>query len=146
MKTLVRNIIMLAVVVAAFGATSATAQTLRDANYNIVGKINPNGTVRNSDYGAVGFFNNDGTIVNAKNKTVGRIDGKMQIFDNHGTRLGFINADGTVCDGEDNKLGTIDVKSGKVTKADGSVLGYANGISIQRVAAYYFFDFFKITK
>lgn len=142
MKTLLRNILLLAVMIAGC-SWAASAQTLRDASYNIVGKINPNGTVRNGDYGAVGFFNNDGTIANAKNKTVGRIDNKMQIFDNHDDRLGFINADGTVCDGEGDKLGTIDVKSGKVTDEDGEVLGYANGISIQRVAAYYFFDFFK---
>lgn len=143
MKTLVRNIILLMVVIAACSGSKAVAQTLRDASYNYVGKIAPNGTVRNSEYGAVGFFNNDGTIANAKGKTVGRIDGKMQIFDNHGTRLGYITADGKVSDGESNPLGTIDIKSGKVTNSDGSVLGYANGISIQRVAAYFFFDFFK---
>ena len=143
MKTLVRNIILLAVMVAAFGTSNAVAQTLRDASYNYVGKIAPNGTVRNSEYGSVGFFNADGTIANAKGKTVGRIDGKMQIFDKDGERLGYVNADGTVCDGDSKPLGKIDIKSGKVTNDEGEVLGYANGISIQRVAAYFFFDFFK---
>ena len=120
MKTLVRNIILLAVMVAAFGTSNAVAQTLRDASYNYVGKIAPNGTVRNSEYGSVGFFNADGTIANAKGKTVGRI-----------------------CDGDSKPLGKIEIKTGKVTDEEGKVLGYANGISIQRVAAYYFFDFFK---
>ena len=55
----------------------------------------------------------------------------------------FSNADGSVHDGESNLLGNIEIKTGKVTDAEGTVLGYANGISIQRVAAYYFFDFFK---
>lgn len=142
MKTLIRNIALLAVMIAAMCSTGASAQTLRDANYNYVGKIAPNGTVRNSEYGAVGFFNNDGTIANAKGKTVGRIDAKMQIFDKSGTRLGFVLADGTVNDGESKLLGKIDIKTGKVTDDDGDVLGYANGISIQRVAAYFFFDFF----
>lgn len=143
MKTLVRNIILLAALVAALGSSTAVAQTLRDASYNYAGKIAPNGTVRNSEYATLGFFNNDGTIANAKGKTVGRIDAKMQIFDNHGTRLGFISADGTVSDGESKLLGKIDIKSGKVTNSDGEILGYANGISIQRVAAYFFFEFFK---
>ena len=143
MKIFTRNIIMVAITLLAMGTSSAVAQNLRDANYNIVGKIAANGTVRNSNYDPIGYFNNDGTIANAKGKTVGRIDAKMQIFDKDGVRIGYINADGSVNDGESKLLGDIEVKSGKVTSPNGEVLGYANGISIQRVAAYYFFDFFK---
>ena len=143
MKTLMRNMILLAAMVAAFGTSTAVAQTLRDASYNYVGKIAPNGTVRNSEYGAVGFFNSDGTIANAKNKTVGRIDGKMQIFDKDSNLIGYVTSDGSVFDGDSKPLGKNDIKSGKVTDNDGETLGYANGIPIQRVAAYYFFYFFK---
>lgn len=143
MKTLMRNMILLAAMVAAFGTSTAVAQTLRDASYNIVGKIAPNGTVRNSEYGAVGFFNNDGSIANAKNKKVGSVNGKMQIFDKDGSLIGYVNSDGSVFDGDSKLLGKIDIKSGKVANGDGETLGYANGIPIQRVAAYFFFDFFK---
>ncbi|MBQ6278684.1 MAG: hypothetical protein IJK68_03100 [Muribaculaceae bacterium] len=143
MKTLMRNMILLAAMVAAFGTSTAVAQTLRDASYNIVGKIAPNGTVRNSEYGAVGFFNNDGSIANAKNKKVGSVNGKMQIFDKDGSLIGYVNSDGSVFDGDSKLLGKIDIKSGKVANEDGETLGYANGIPIQRVAAYFFFDFFK---
>lgn len=143
MKTLTRNIIMVAIMLLAMGTSSAVAQNLRDANYNIVGKIAANGTVRNSNYDPIGYFNNDGTIANGKGKTVGRIDAKMQIYNKAGERIGYINADGSVNDGESKLLGYIEVKSGKVTTPTGEVLGFANGISIQRVAAYYFFDFFK---
>lgn len=143
MKTLTRNIIMAAIMLLAMSTGSAVAQQLRDANYNIVGKIAANGTVRNSNYDPIGYFNTDGTIANAKSKTVGRIDAKMQIFNKEGVRIGYINADGSVYDGESKPLGEIEVKSGKVTTPTGEVLGFANGISIQRVAAYYFFDFFK---
>ena len=143
MKTFTRNIIMVAIMLLAMGTSSAVAQNLRDANYNIVGKIAANGTVRNSNYDPIGYFNSDGTIANAKSKTVGRIDAKMQIYNKAGERIGYINADGSVYNGESKLLGEIEVKSGKVTSPDGEVLGYANGISIQRVAAYYFFDFFK---
>lgn len=142
MKTFTRNIIMVAIMLVAMGTGSAVAQNLRDANYNIVGKIAANGTVRNSNYDPIGYFNNDGTIANAKGKTVGRIDAKMQIYNKAGERIGYINGDGSVNDGESHLLGYIEVKSGKVTNEDGEVLGFANGISIQRVAAYYFFDFF----
>ena len=143
MKTLMRNMILLAAMVAAFGTSTAVAQTLRDASYNIVGKIAPNGTVRNSEYGAVGFFNNDGSSANAKNKKVGSVNGKMQIFDKDGSLIGYVNSDGSVFDGDSKLLGKIDIKSGKVANEDGETLGYANGIPIQRVAAYFFFDFFK---
>ena len=143
MKTFTRNIIMVAIMLVAMGTGSAVAQNLRDANYNIVGKIAANGTVRNSNYDPIGYFNTDGTIANAKGKTVGRIDAKMQILNKDGVRIGYINPDGTVNDGESNILGYIEIKSGKVTNPAGDVLGFANGISIQRVAAYYFFDFFK---
>ena len=143
MKTLMRNMILLAAMVAAFGTSTTVAQTLRDASYNIVGKIAPNGTVRNSEYGAVGFFNNDGSIANAKNKKVGSVNGKMQIFDKDGSLIGYVNSDGSVFDGDSKLLGKIDIKSGKVANEDGETLGYANGIPIQRVAAYFFFDFFK---
>lgn len=143
MKTLTRNIIMVAIMLLAMGTSNAVAQNLRDANYNIVGKIAANGTVRNSNYDPIGYFNNDGTIANGKGKTVGRIDAKMQIYNKAGERIGYINADGSVNDGESKLLGYIEVKSGKVTTPTGEVLGFANGISIQRVAAYYFFDFFK---
>ena len=134
---------MVAITLLAMGTSSAVAQNLRDANYNIVGKIAANGTVRNSNYDPIGYFNNDGTIANAKGKTVGRIDAQMQIFNKDGERIGYVNSDGSVCDGESNPLGKIEIKTGKVTDTEGKVLGYANGISIQRVAAYYFFDFFK---
>ncbi len=143
MKTLMRNMILLVAMFALCGTATSVAQTLRDASYNYVGKIAPNGTVRNSEYGSLGFFNNDGTIANAKGKVVGRIDSKMQIFDKDGERLGFVNSDGSVFDGDSKPLGKIDIKSGKVTNDEGETLGYANGISIQRVAAYFFFDFFK---
>lgn len=143
MKTLTRNIIMIAIMLLVMGTGSAMAQQLRDANYNIVGKIAANGTVRNGNYDPIGYFNNDGTIANAKSKTVGRIDAKMQIFNKDGERIGYINADGSVYNGESRLLGYIEVKSGKVTTPTGEVLGFANGISIQRVAAYYFFNFFK---
>lgn len=134
---------MVAIMLLAMGTSNAVAQNLRDANYNIVGKIAANGTVRNSNYDPIGYFNNDGTIANGKGKTVGRIDAKMQIYNKAGERIGYINADGSVNDGESKLLGYIEVKSGKVTTPTGEVLGFANGISIQRVAAYYFFDFFK---
>lgn len=136
---------MLLVMLLASGwmAGRCQAQTLRDASYNYVGKITPNGTVRNSEYAAVGFFNTDGTIANAKGKTVGSVDRKMQFFNKAGERIGYLSATGEVRDGESNLLGNIELKSGKVTNAAGEVMGYANGISIQRVAAYYFFDFFK---
>ena len=41
--------------VATFSTSSAVAQTLRDASYNYVGKISPNGTVRDSNSHVIGY-------------------------------------------------------------------------------------------
>ena len=128
--------------VALLGITVAQAQNLRDGDYNYIGKISPNGTVRDAKYRALGFFNADGTIANAQNKLVGSVTGDLQILDKDGQRIGFVTVEGEVRDGESHLLGTIDRSTGKVTDADGKVVGYANGISMLWIAAYYFFPFF----
>ena len=120
----------------------AQAQNLRDGDYNYIGKISPNGTVRDAKYKALGFFNADGTICDAHNKKVGSITKDLQILDDNGERIGYVTMNGEVNDGESNLLGTIDRSTGKVTDADGKVVGYANGISMLWIADYYFFDFF----
>ena len=132
---------MLLAVLLLMGA-QAQAQTLRDGEYNYLGKISPNGTVRNARYDAIGFFNSDGTIANSKNRVVGRLTSDLQILDDDGERVGYITATGEVHDGESELLGTIERSSGKVTDAHGKVIGYAHGISMLWIASYYFFDFF----
>ncbi|MBP5562346.1 MAG: hypothetical protein J6X70_11220 [Muribaculaceae bacterium] len=126
-----------------WGASMASAQNLRDGDYNYIGKISPNGTVRDAKYNALGFFNPDGTIANAHNKLVGTVTKDLQILDKDGQRIGFVTVEGEVRDGESHLLGTIDRSTGKVTDADGKVVGYANGISMLWIAAYYFFPFFQ---
>lgn len=126
-----------------WGTGMVSAQNLRDGNYNYIGKISPNGTVRDAKYNALGFFNSDGTIANAQNKLVGSVTKDLQILDKDGERIGFVTVEGEVNDGESHLLGTIDRATGKVTDANGNVVGYANGISMLWIAAYYFFPFFQ---
>ncbi len=123
-------------------ATNVSAQSLRDGEYNYIGKISPNGTVRNDKYVAIGFFNTDGTVANKKGEVTGRLGNDLNIYNTEDVRIGYLTIDGNVNDGESNFLGNIDRASGKVTDKDGKTIGYAHGVSMLRIAAYYFFDFF----
>lgn len=121
---------------------NASAQVLRDADYNSVGRIAGNGLVRDASQRTIGSFDADGTVRDKAGVALGRIN-RLEIFDNDGVRIGYINSDGTVRDGESNLLGTISLSDGKVTDAEHRVLGFARGIRVDWIACYYFFDFFK---
>ena len=123
-------------------SAGASAQVLRDASYNSVGRIAGNGLVRDVNQRSIGSFEADGTIKDKAGVTRGRIN-RLEIFDAHGSRIGYIKTDGTVCDGESHVLGTINLNDGKVVDAGQRVLGFARGIRVDWIACYYFFDFFK---
>ena len=122
-------------------ATSASAQVLRDADFNSIGRINGNGVVRDSSYRSIGSFDADGTVRNAKDVIVGTIK-QLEIYDTTGTRIGYINTDGTVHDGESKVLGYININDGKVSDAQKQTIGFARGVRVDWIACYYFFDFF----
>lgn len=145
MKRLNRYLTAIALVMALAWSAGASAQVLRDANYNSVGRIAGNGLVRDGNQRSMGSFEADGTIKDKAGVTRGRIN-RLEIFDANGTRIGYIKTDGTVCDGESNVLGTINLNDGKVTDAGHKVLGFARGIRVDWIACYYFFDFFKPIK
>lgn len=123
-------------------ATSASAQVLRDADFNSIGRINGNGVVRDGNYRSIGSFDADGTVRNAKDVIVGTIK-QLEIYDTTGTRIGYINTDGTVHDGESKVLGYININDGKVSDAQKQTIGFARGVRVDWIACYYFFDFFK---
>lgn len=133
------------VMVALCWNNQGSAQVLRDADYNSVGRIAGNGLVRDASQRSIGSFEADGTVKDKAGVTRGRIN-RLEIFDATGTRIGYIKTDGTVCDGESNVLGTINLNDGKVVDASHRVLGFARGIRVDWIACYYFFDFFKSTR
>ena len=58
-----RLYIMVAVLaLAGIMTTGASAQVLRDADFNSIGRINGNGVVRNQSMHSIGSFDADGTI------------------------------------------------------------------------------------
>ena len=134
---------MTAVVLAIAGimATQASAQVLRDADFNSIGRINGNGVVRDSNMHSIGSFDADGKVLNAAGKTVGTIK-QLEIFDTEGNRIGYINTDGTVRDGESNVLGYISINDGKVSNAEKQTIGFARGVRVDWIACYFFFHFF----
>ena len=133
------------IVMALCWSNQGSAQVLRDADYNSVGRIAGNGLVRDANQRSIGSFEADGTVKDKAGVARGRIN-RLEIFDASGTRIGYIKTDGTVCDGESNMLGTINLNDGKVVDANQKVLGFARGIRVDWIACYYFFDFFKPTR
>ena len=135
---------MTAIVLAVAGimATQASAQVVRDADFNGIGRINGNGVVRDATMHSIGSFDADGTVRDAAGKAVGVIK-ESEIFDTNNVRIGYINNDGTVRDGESNVLGYISISDGKVTDATKQTIGFARGVRVDWIACYYFFNFFK---
>lgn len=122
-------------------ATDASAQVLRDADFNSIGRINGNGVVRDATMHSIGSFDADGTVRDIKGTAVGVIK-ELEIFDTEGNRIGYINTDGTVHDGESNTLGYISINDGKVSDAAKQTIGFARGVRVDWIACYYFFHFF----
>ena len=138
MKTL-KSYILLAVMVLAL---STQAQVLRNADYQAMGRISPNGMVRNAESISLGSFEPDGTVCDREGHQLGRIN-RLEIFDTEGNRIGYINTNGVVHNGEGEVMGTISLSDGKVTNAKHEVLGYARGIRVDWIACYFFFEFFN---
>ena len=124
---------------------TGSAQVLRDADYNSVGRISPNGMVRDEGSISVGSFDADGTIRDRAGNVLGTIR-RLEIFDAEGVRVGYINSDGAVRAGDSSELGKISLSDGRVTDAEGRVLGFARGIRVDWIACYYFFDFFGLKR
>ncbi len=134
------TIVMLALVSSM--TMGVSAQVLRDADFNSIGRINGNGVVRDVTMHSIGSFDTDGTVRDVKGNAVGTIQ-QLEIFDTEGTRIGYINTDGTVRDGESNVLGYININDGKVTDADKRTIGFARGVRVDWIACYFFFHFFE---
>jgi hypothetical protein len=134
---------MTAMVLALAGimSTQASAQVLRDADFNSIGRINGNGVVRDDTGRSAGSFDADGTVRDVKGTAVGVIK-QNEIFNTNGERIGYFNNDGTVRDGESNLLGYININDGKVTDAEKKTIGFARGVRVDWIACYYFFHLF----
>ena len=141
MKRIRLYVTAIVLAVAGIMATQVSAQVVRDADFNSIGRINGNGVVRDASGRSAGSFDDDGTVRDVKGNAVGVIK-ELEIFDMAGTRIGYINNDGTVCDGESNVLGYISINDGKVTNAEKQTIGFARGVRVDWIACYYFFHFF----
>lgn len=141
MKRIRLYVTVVVLAVAGMMATQASAQVVRDADFNSIGRINGNGVVRDGTGRSAGSFDDDGTVRDVKGNAVGIIK-ELEIFDMAGTRIGYINTDGTVRDGESNVLGYISINDGKVTDAEKKTIGFARGVRVDWIACYYFFHFF----
>ena len=128
--------------VAGIMGTSVSAQVLRDADFNSIGRINGNGVVRDAAGRSIGSFDDDGTVHDQSGTTMGVIK-QLEIYDPAGARIGYINTDDTVRDGESKVLGYINISDGKVSDADKQTIGFARGVRVDWIACYYFFKMFE---
>ena len=142
MKRIRLYITVVVLAMAGIMATQASAQVLRDADFNSIGRINGNGFVRDASGRSAGSFDADGTVRDMKGTALGVIK-ELEIFDTEGARIGYINTDGTVRDGESNVLGYISITDGKVSDAQKQTIGFARGVRVDWIACYYFFKFFE---
>ena len=142
MKRIRLYVTAIVLAVAGIMATQASAQVVRDADFNGIGRINGNGVVRDATMHSIGSFDADGTVRDAAGKAVGFIK-ESEIFDTNNERIGYINNDGTVRDGQSNELGYISISDGKVTDATKQTIGFARGVRVDWIACYYFFNFYK---
>ena len=141
MKKFRLYITALVLALAGIMTTGASAQVLRDADFNSIGRINGNGIVRDSAGRSIGSFDADGSVRGNGGTALGVIK-ELEIFDTEGTRIGYINTDGTVHDGESQVLGYISISDGKVSDAQKQTIGFARGVRVDWIACYYFFHFF----
>ena len=141
MKRIRLYLTVVVLALASIMSTQLSAQVLRDADFNSIGRINGNGVVRNETGHSIGTFDTDGTVRDNSGKALGVIK-QLEIFDTDGTRIGYINTDGTVHDGESKVLGYININDGKVTNASKQTIGFARGVRVDWIACYYFFHFF----
>ena len=123
-------------------STQLSAQVIRDADFNSIGRINGNGVVRNEAGRSVGSFDADGAVRSNDGSALGIIK-QLDIFDTQGNRIGYINPNGAVHDGESNVLGYISINDGKVTDAEKNTIGFARGVRVDWIACYFFFHFFE---
>ena len=128
--------------IAGIMSTQMSAQVIRDADFNSIGRINGNGVVRNEASRSIGTFDADGTIRSNNGTVLGSIK-QLDIYDAEGNRIGFINPNGAVHDGERNILGYISINDGKVTNAEKQTIGFARGVRVDWIACYFFFHFFE---
>ena len=142
MKRFRLYITVVVLAIAGIMTTGASAQVLRDADFNSIGRINGNGVVRDGSGRSAGSFDADGTVRNVTGTAMGMIK-ELEIFDMAGNRIGYINHDGTVRDGESNVLGYININDGKVTDAQKQTIGFARGVRVDWIACYYFFHMFE---
>lgn len=142
MKRFRLYITVVVLAIAGIMTTGASAQVLRDADFNSIGRINGNGVVRDGSGRSAGSFDADGTVRNVTGIAMGMIK-ELEIFDMAGNRIGYINNDGTVRDGESNVLGYININDGKVTDAQKQTIGFARGVRVDWIACYYFFHMFE---
>ena len=88
MKTLRFILASIITLVMAFSPGSASAATVQDGSYRIVGHIKSDGTIQDGSYRTVGHVKSDGTIQ----------DGSYRI-------VGYIKSDGTVQDSSYRTIG-----------------------------------------
>ena len=105
------------------GKVGATQRLAYDADGNVIGYVDDDGTVRDFDGNVIGRMDASGNVVDANGNIIGQL-GKTQrlALDKNGRVIGKIDKDGNVHDFNGNEIGKVD-SSGNIVDETGSIIG-----------------------
>jgi hypothetical protein len=118
---------------------SATAQEIHDANHNLVGFMNKDGSLVDQNKNPIFTFSQDGTIRDAKSKIAGFIVREYELQDKSHKLVAYITREGNIENPEHKRIGHINSSGrGPVTGANNEAIGYINKVEPMWAASYFF--------
>lgn len=131
--------ILLAATLSIFALGADAQQEVRDANHNVKGYINKDGSVQDKDHHTLCNFKQGGQILGVHGNTLGYIVNEYELQDKDHKTKGFIQQTGVVEDDKHKKIAKISTSgSGPVVDANDAVLGYIDSAEPMWAAAYFF--------
>lgn len=117
----------------------AVRNQVHDANHNIKGYINRDGSVQDQNKRTLCSFQQNGTIVDAKANPIGYIINETELQDKNHKTVAYITREGNIENEKHERIGHIDNSgSGPVTDHRNTTIGYITKIEPMWAAAYFF--------
>ena len=143
-NTGMKRIVLLMIMV--LGMTvSVDAQTISNADNNIVAQVEKDGTLLDKDNNLIARFEEDGTIYDSNSNAKGKIEKDGSVYDHNNNYQGKVASDGSAYNFESNYLGKI-WYDGSVRDSESKTIGYAKDVNQNIAAVYFFFQFLIISK
>ncbi len=121
-------------------ALVADAQRVLDANRNLKGFIERDGTLQDKNQAVLYTINpnGDGKIFDAKNRLAGFLINEHEMQDKEHKTVAFIMPNGNIENAKHERIGRIDASTGPVTDARNNIIGYIERTEPMWAACYFF--------